>query len=330
MPTEPFPLNCSSSLAVAIELNPSRLITERIGAYRVEQPLGQGATSLVYRARHIGDVQRLVALKILRPHLAGQREALRHFRLEGIIGRLLDHPHIVHTFETHLTSGLFVLVNDYLDHSGSLDLLIRRQRRLTPGHTWVIGCQLAAALRYLHDDLGILHGDIKPRNILVRPAGRLDSIHDTLTASLIDFGIATTIPNTQRLSERLSDELSPPPHPLNRPDAFWLIGTPAFLPPELLLGTVRLVHDGDRPQVDVYALGVTLYVALTDQLPYEGRTFPELCHALKAGAPVAPQDIVPSTTSALNALVMKAIHPNPEDRYMSAAHLLADLLNMSI
>ncbi len=326
MSTEPAPSNGSSSLALAIELNPSRLITERLGAYRVEQLLGQGTTSVVYRARQMGDVQRLVALKILRPHLAGQREALRHFRLEGIIGRLLDHPHIVHTLETYLTGGLYVLVNDYLDHSSSLDVLIRRQRRLTPNHTWVIACQLAAALQYLHNDLGILHGDIKPRNILVRPVGRLGRIHDTLTASLIDFGSATTLPNTQRLFE----ENSPPPHHRDRPDAFWLTGTPAFLPPELLLGTVRLVHTDDRRQVDVYALGVTLYVALTGQLPYEGRSFPELCHVIKAGSPVAPQDIVPSITSALNALVMKAIHSHPENRYSSAAHLLADLLTMSI
>ena len=201
-----------------------------VGEYEIEHQIGAGASGTVWRAHHRGPVTRVVALKRLRA--GGSPAELTRMRREATVLTELDHPHIVRVLEV-VHDGDGVALAMQFAPGGSLADLLAERGRLTPGQVVAGAAPVADALASAHRR-GVLHGDVKPANVLFTSDGE---------ALLTDFGVART------LGQVTSDHIS---------------GTAEYLAPELL--------EGAQPDLraDVYSLGVLCYEALAGRPPYTG------------------------------------------------------------
>ncbi|MGC1274939.1 MAG: serine/threonine-protein kinase [Planctomycetaceae bacterium] len=284
---------------------PATLSTDRLGEYRLIREIGRGGNAIVFEARPPSG--RHVALKVY-PRRGRTDAPLRlRFLDEAITMSRLRHPHVVPVHDVAEDAGYPYYVMR-LAEGGSLDRLIDGLRRpgrraaVTPERVqspaagredWrcfaAIGVQVARAIAFAHAS-GVLHGDVKPANVLLDEAG------DVLVA---DFG-----PSTR-----------PEPDRRGR-----LTGTYRYMAPERFDGRCD-------ERSDVYALGATLYelVALVPAFQAEGED--SLVRSILKHELVAPRFIRSNVPPELNAVIVKAMARDPAERYSTVADLVADLLN---
>jgi len=268
---------------------PDRYLGRQIGKYRVIRLLGGGAFAWVYEAID-RDLEIPVALKILRPEFAGEQVAEARFRREASIAARLRHPNIVVVRDVGQIDGASFVAMDLL--SSSLGQRLRNTRRLPEADVVRIGLNVAAALGVAHA-AGVIHRDIKPDNILFGHAGE---------AIVADFGLARALASDLALSNSKQ-----------------VMGTPHYFSPEQARG---LELDG---RSDLYSLGVTLYRAVTGQLPFEGDDWYSVGRQHIDDPVVPPREIVPTISEPLNLILLKLLAKQPADRYPSAASLAASL-----
>jgi serine/threonine protein kinase len=254
--------------------------------FELENPIGQGSMSKVYRARD-KSLGRTVCLKVL-DKLKTQRFEERFKGLkrphEGIVSVSFRHRNIVRTFEWGLTTkGEIFLVMEMIDGVG-FNFLIETKNKQLEGNRFNYLGQIADGLKYIHDQ-GYMHRDICPRNTMINTEG---------VVKLIDFGL--TIPNTAEFRR-----------PGNR------TGTANYMAPELIK---RVATD---QRVDLFALGVTAYEAFTQNLPWEGAQSLQtmLSHLNAAGRD--PRDFMPDMPQDLYKFLMKGVERDPKDRFQTAA-----------
>lgn len=195
----------------------------RVGSYIIDRRLACGGTAWVFRATRLAD-DAPVALKALRPKLADRSEFLEIFRREADGLAELDHPNIVQVYGHYVASGLHLLVMEYLE-GASLEHILRCGAPLDLRQRHYLIQEICAGVAYLHSH-GIVHGDLKPANILVGATGQV---------KLTDFGLARWVWHA-----------GPHPQPVVR------CCTPAYAAPELLRDETP-----PSPATDIYALGVT-------------------------------------------------------------------------
>jgi hypothetical protein len=214
-----------------------------VGDYDLEHQIGAGASGTVWKAQRRGPVSRVVALKRLRAG-SGAHDLAR-IRREATVLTELDHPHIVRVLEV-IHDGDGVALAMQFAPGGSLDDLLAERGRLPAGQVVAVAAPVADALASAHRR-GVLHGDVKPANVLFTSDGE---------ALLTDFGVART------LGRLTSDQIS---------------GTAEYLAPELL--------DGGHPdpRTDVYSLAVVCYQALAGRPPYTGTVPLAVARAADAG-----------------------------------------------
>ena len=254
--------------------------------YAIESEIGHGGMAVVYRARDLR-YGRVVALKVLQPHLSEALGAERFLREVGVVARL-HHPHLLPLYDSGELDGLLYYVTPYVT-GGSLGDLMEREGRLPLSRALELAREVADALDYAHRQQ-IVHRDIKPANIL------LDEGH----AVVADFGVATAV------SAAVG---SGPTQPGG------LVGTPAYMSPE---------QAADQPldgRSDIYALGCVLYAMLTGHPPFTA-TSPVALLALRltdpaptlaAGGVAVPPEV--------EDLMARALARRPEDRFQSGADL---------
>jgi serine/threonine-protein kinase len=229
-----------------------------VGPYRVGKPVGMGATANVVEAVH-RDTGERVALKILNAEYAGRSDVVSRFVREGRALQNLRHPNIVRVIEHGVSaSGDVWIAMERLD-AVTLDALIRN-RPLPPQRAVKLAVDVASGLAIVHD-AGIVHRDVKPDNILV-----VDAATKMESAKLIDFGVA-------KMTAAEMGENS-----IAHTRAGSILGSTAFASPEQLAG------EPVDARADVFALAVTLYEALTGELPFDGTTVKAQIEARKAGA----------------------------------------------
>jgi serine/threonine protein kinase len=261
----------------------------RLGRFEVRGSLGSGTHATVYRG-YDPDLDREVALKV--PHAAafdGARGRAR-FVTEARAMARLRHPGIVPVFETGWSGESPYLATALIEGV----TLARRLEAgpLAPVDAARVAAELAEALDHAHG-LGLVHRDVKPANVMLEPSGRVQ---------LADFGLV-----------RLQNAPEP-----SRDGA--LVGTPAYLAPELALGG----HGPAGPETDQYGLGVVLYETLCGRTPFLGPPARVLVAALYDD-PIAPSEYRPSVPRDLERVCLRAMARRPEDRYPSCAALAADL-----
>jgi eukaryotic-like serine/threonine-protein kinase len=266
------------------------LIGHQIGGrYRIIQRLGGGGMGVVYQAEDML-LGRDVAIKVLRTHLA-EDESFRHrFEREGRSAAGLSHPNIVQVYDVGETpEGVPYLVMEYVS-GPTLEKILRERGALPEREAVDIAAQVAAALAEAHRR-GVVHRDIKPLNILVRPDG---------TVKVADFGIAraqsgATLVNTGTI-----------------------VGSAHYVSPEQARG--GYVDE----KTDVYSLGVVLYEMLTGRTPFQGDT--AVAVALKHLQEEVPApSALANVSRRLESVVLRALEKDPARRYPSANAILADL-----
>jgi serine/threonine protein kinase len=257
---------------------------ERVGRYRLDALLGEGASGLVYRAT--GDDGAEVALKLLRPERAQEAELRARFLREARLARGIASPHVVPILELGESAGLTYLVMPFYPR-GSLALRLQAVERLTLDKTVELAAQLGRGLDALHEH-GVLHRDVKPSNVLLDGAG---------AAALADFGLARAADSTR----------------LTRDGQ--LLGTPHYLAPELIEGLEATAAS------DLYALGCLLYECLVGETPFAGRSLAELGFAHLAEPPPDPRERRPELPPDVALALVTALEKDPAARPTSGTAL---------
>jgi hypothetical protein len=263
------------------------LIDER---YELRGLVGSGGMAYVYLA-HDEVLGRDVALKLLKTPYAENEELVERFRREARSAASLSHPHIVPVFDGGATGdGTHYITMEYLP-GGTLKDRITREGALPPQTVVEVALQITGALQCAHEQ-GVIHRDIKPRNILITGSGHV---------KVADFGIARAAEATT-ISD-LGD----------------ILGSVKYMSPEQAAG------ERVGAASDLYSLGVVLYEMLTGRVPFEVETPADVPVKHAAGPPPHPREINPEVPAGMDALVMRLLATNPEDRHESAAHLKREL-----
>ncbi len=276
------------------------VIAER---YRVVSRLGEGGMGQVYLAEHIR-MKRKSAIKIMRPALVGDVEALQRFTREAENASQLSHPNIAAIFDFgETTDGLVYLAMEYID-GDSLAVKLDQEVALHPDVAADILGQAADALQAAHD-LNMLHRDIKPDNIMLgkRPDG-------TFMVKLVDFGIARSMDGSDQKVTRTG----------------FAIGTPQYMSPEQLSGDVLDARS------DQYSLALVAFFALTGQQAFPAESTKESLIARLTSRPRTLQDAKQDVNwpQALQDIFDRALAPEPADRFATVsefAHALAGAIS---
>ncbi|MGA1875110.1 MAG: protein kinase domain-containing protein [bacterium] len=258
----------------------------KFGRYEVIKELGKGAMGVVYQA-HDPQIDRFVALKVLRSDRVTDEGFVQRFLKEAkAIGRL-SHPNMVTIYDVGQDQETVYIAMEFLEGK-PLHTLI--QEESLPSEKVIdLGSQIAMALDYAHQK-GIVHRDIKPANIIVQPNGQ---------AKITDFGIA-----------HLED-----PSAAQQTQAGEILGSPAYMPPEQVMGQPV---DG---RSDLYSLGVILYELCSGQRPFQGDNLAALFRAITQDNPVDPVHINPALSPELSHIVLKCLHKQADGRFQSGRAL---------
>jgi len=263
---------------------------ERLGRFEIISLVGKGGFGSVYRAQDTF-LNREVALKLLRAAASENRRAVARFLREPKAAAQLRHPHIVPVYDAGVMNGHYYIASAFIPGQ-TLEQALQRDR-LTIRRAVEITRNLADALGYAHN-LGVIHRDVKPANII------LDARGEPL---LTDFGLA----RIEDANEQLTREGS-------------LLGTPAYMAPE----QASRRHGEVGPHSDQYSLGVILYEMLTGTRPFRGKG-EALISKLLNEAPPPPRAVNPRVPRDLEAVCLRAMGRRPEDRYPSCLDLAEDL-----
>ena len=258
--------------------------------YEILECIGTGGMAVVYKAR-CHRLNRLVAVKILKPELASDAEFRRRFHDESQAVAMLSHTNIVTVYDVSHSDGLDYIVMELVDGMTLKQYMQKRGAPLNWREALHFITQIVRALGHAHSR-GIIHRDIKPQNILVLRDG---------SVKVTDFGIARI---TSAAQATLTQEA---------------LGSVHYISPEQARGS----HIDGRS--DLYSAGVVLYEMLTGRLPFEGETPVSVAIQHINSIPIPPRDLNPSIPPALEAITLKAMAPKVEDRYASADEMLDDL-----
>ena len=257
---------------------------EQLAGYQVQEQIGRGGMAIVYRALDLR-LGRVVALKVLAPHL-GEDEAFRQrFIRESRAAAGVDHPHIIPVFEAGEAGGVLFIAMRYVGH-GDVRSLIDAERRLTPARTAAIAAQAASALDAAHAH-GLVHRDVKPGNILLARASD-DSDHVYLS----DFGLSKQALNPSTLTSTGQ-----------------FLGTLDYVSPEQIQG-----HPVDG-RADQYALACTAVEMLTGAPPFRHDDSRAVMWAQLESAPPSVTQRRPDLSPAVDEVISAAMAKSPAGRY---------------
>ncbi|HXS71399.1 MAG TPA: protein kinase [Patescibacteria group bacterium] len=254
----------------------ARIIGDR---YQLGRVIGRGGMATIHEAMDLR-LERPVAVKLLRPEAAADADLADRFRREALAATVLRHPNIVACLDTGTDDGQPYLVMDLVDGE-DLAARLKRGGRLAPTHAARIGLDVARALGVAHVR-GIVHRDVKPGNILLASDGR---------AMVTDFGIARLAADAEAA----------------RPGT--TLGSVHYFSPEQAKGATT------TPASDVYGLGLVLYEAMTGARAFGGETTDAIALARIGATPPSPRSIRPEVPVDLDAVVRRALAPEPADRY---------------
>lgn len=264
----------------------------RFGPYVLLDLLGEGGMGQIFKARH-SRLDRLVALKVLRPDRVGRLEALQRFQREARAIASLSHPNIVTLFDADEVDDIPFLAMEYIE-GVNLDDWVRMHGPLPIDQACEYCRQAAVGLQHAHEH-GLVHRDVKPANLMVTAAE---------VVKLLDLGLV--------LLRKPTSPIAPEANRLTGPGA--ILGTPDYIAPEQ---TVDL-HAVDI-RADLYSLGCTLYHLLTGQPPFNSESDLRKIHMHRTQLPPALDQLRPEVSPRLAALVYKLLAKKPEERYATPA-----------
>ncbi len=267
-------------------LAPGSLLGQR---YEILRILGEGGMGAVYKARDI-ELNRMVALKVIRPDLAGHQAIIDRFKQELLLATQVTHKNVIRIYDLSEADGMKFITMEYVEGE-DLRGLMQKKGKLSPEEAVEIMQQTCRALEAAHS-AGIIHRDLKPQNIMQDKSGRI---------LVMDFGLARTLEGDGMTQTGA------------------LVGTMDYMSPEQALG-----KDLDQ-RSDLFALGLIFYELLTGKMPYKADSVVAslLKRTQEKAAPVSSHDA--TIPGPLSNIVSKCMEPDVKLRYQSSAEILADL-----
>ncbi len=243
----------------------------------------------MYKARDT-ELDRVVALKLIRPELAKNPEMLRRFKQELILARQVTHKNVIRIFDLGQADGIKFITMDFVEGK-DLRQLLAEKGKFPPDEAARMMLQICRALEVAHGE-GVIHRDLKPQNIMLDTGGRV---------YVMDFGIARSayLPGMTQTGA--------------------LIGTPEYMSPEQARGE-KLTE-----RSDLFSLGVIFYELLTGKSPYPGDAPLATLWKRLQEKPKPPMEVDPTVPKALNDIVMKTLKVEPEERWASAREMAGQL-----
>src|SRR2546425_3493902 len=282
-PRAPRPVSQSGGQFV---LYPGTILGQR---YEILQILGEGGMGSVYKARD-RELNRMVALKVIRPDLAGNQSIIDRFKQELLLSHQVTHKNVIRIYDLSEAEGMKFITMEYIEGE-DLRTLIQEKHKLSPEAAVEIMQQVCRALEAAHS-VGVIHRDLKPQNVMRDKTGRI---------LVMDFGLARTLEGGGMTQTGA------------------LIGTMDYMSPEQALG-----KDLDQ-RSDLFALGLIFYELLTGKMPFKADSVVAslLKRTQQRAAPVSSHDA--AIPRALSNLVGKCLEPDLKLRYQSASEILTDL-----
>jgi serine/threonine-protein kinase len=263
-------------------------VPKKIGRYEVECLVGEGAMAKVYRARD-PEIDRVVAIKVLKDELATNEEIAERFIREAKAAGAISHPNIVTVFDVGSLGKTSYIAMEFIDEK-SLAEVFDEQTRLPVKRVLSIGAQLARALDHAHKK-GVVHRDIKPGNVLLMGGGE--------TVKITDFGIA-------RLGA-VED--------VKKTHAGMVLGTPRYMSPEQATG-----KDVDG-RSDLFSLGVILYELITGKKAFDADSVATLMLQILQQDPTPVRSLAPDVPVGVQRILTKLLQKRPERRFQTGAQL---------
>ncbi|MCE0485139.1 MAG: protein kinase [Methylacidiphilales bacterium] len=264
-------------------------ITRQFGNFLLERQIGAGGMGTVYQGRDV-TLNRVVAVKVLRPELVSDHKFLATFLREAEITASLNHPNIMQVYAFGQHEGVYYMVVELIS-GGSLDDKINNLGRITELEGIEIGIAVARGLECALQRGGLIHRDIKPGNIL---------FNSNNTPKVVDFGLSLTYDTMDHFDGEI-----------------W--GTPYYVAPE------KLEREKEDFRSDLYSLGATLFHAISGRPPYEGEDPNEVAMKHLSGKVISLKAFVPNISDQTAYAVSKAMARYPEDRYESYADFIEQL-----
>jgi serine/threonine protein kinase len=261
------------------------LIGTTLGQYQIIELAGKGGMATVYKAFQ-PSLNRYVALKVLPEFLAQDKQFVARFRQEALAAAALRHPNILVIHDVGQVGNLHYIAMEYLEGQ-TLSDVIQQTGGLSPQRTVKIFDQLASALDFAHRR-GLVHRDIKPANIFI---GADDHV------TLVDFGIVKALSGMGLTSTKA------------------MIGTPEYMSPEQIEGK------SIDQRSDLYSLGVVLYQMLTGYVPFGGEATSAILFAHLNKSPTPPSKLTAFVTPQVEAVVMRALAKNPQERFANVKEM---------
>jgi serine/threonine-protein kinase len=269
-----------------------------VDKYVVDGVIGSGGMGFVVAARH-RDLGHRVALKFMNPDVACKPVAVQRFLREARAAARLTSEHVCRVFDVgELPSGVPYMAMEYLEGSTLAD----EQGAMTSVAVAEIALQACDALGEAHA-LGVIHRDLKPANLFLATRARERRI-----LKLLDFGISKVDNAEISIGEDLTRTAI-------------AIGTPNYMAPEQLLSSKTV-----DARADIWSLGVCLFKALTNRLPYDADTLPALGYLLATKEPPSARSFRPDVPEALSWIVSRCLRRNADERYANVADIASDLV----
>lgn len=254
--------------------------------YRIIGEEGAGGMAVVYRAQDL-ELDRIVAVKVLKPQLTSDPEFIMRFRAEARAAANLSHPNIVTVHDVGQDGRTHYMVLEYVE-GDNLKNFIMTRAPLDVESALLITIEICKGLGYAHR-AGLVHCDVKPQNILVTDDRRI---------RVTDFGLARALTTSA---------------PTEKAETVW--GSPSYMAPELSAG------EAPTPASDVYSLGITMFELLTGKLPFQGKDFREMALAHQQQPAPHVYDYNPMAPIELDTVIQKVLSKEASQRYRMADQL---------
>ena len=259
------------------------LVGRVVGGYEIVQPIGRGSLGAVFKAEQLS-MGRLVALKVLHDELAADEQAVARFFREARASGQLSHPNLIRIYDMNQADGCYFVSMEYAQ-GGDVASLLERQGPLPIRQVLEIAAGTCGALAHSHA-ANVVHGGVKPSNLLLTRDGLVKVADIGLVRSALLAGLTPAVP---------------------------ALDTLAYAPPEQITNPKAA-----DPRSDIYSLGATCYHLLTGELAFRAGSLADLLRAIAATRPRALRSYREDTPADLDAILARAMAPNPAARFPNA------------